>query len=308
MFVFPLVPPAAEPEPAPRQPSAVAVGAYDGVHRGHQVCLRHLREVADTRGLAAGVVTFDEPPNAPRRLTTLDHRLELLEQTRMVDYVWVLPHDGAERPPTAEAFVRDVLVERVGAKAVAVSHHFGLGYDAGADVATLERLGAELGIDVVELESALAELDDVSIANVTELLSRGDVAGAARLLGRPHEMRGVVELGDQRGRTLGFPTANMSIPSTLVIPSEGVYAGWFIAEDGVPRPTALSLGRRPTFYKQGHELLEAHVLDFDGDLYGQQVRVQFVEHLRGQQRFDSIDGLVSQLHRDVARAREILGV
>jgi riboflavin kinase/FMN adenylyltransferase len=271
------------------------------------VCLRHLRAVADDRGLAAGVVTFDEPPNTPRRLTTLDHRLELLEQTRMVDYVWVLPHDDAGRPPTAEAFVRDVLVDRVGAKAVAVSHHFGLGYDGEADVALLERLGGELGFDVVGLEAALAELDDVSIGNVTALLASGDVAGAARLLGRPHEMRGVVELGDQRGRTLGFPTANMAIPSTLVIPCEGVYAGWFIAEDGVVRPTAISLGRRPTFYKQGHELLEAHLLDFDGDLYGQQVRVQFVEHLRGQQRFESIDQLVSQLHRDIARARDILG-
>jgi riboflavin kinase / FMN adenylyltransferase len=304
MFVFGPLPP---PAPTKREPAAVAVGAYDGVHRGHQVCLRHLREVADDRGLAAGVVTFDEPPGTDRRLTTLDHRLELLEQTRMVDYVWVLPHAGESRPATAEAFVREVLVDQVGAKAVAVSHHFGLGYDPEADVALLERMGAELGFDVVGLESALAELDDVSIAHVTELLSAGDVAGAARLLGRPHEMRGVVELGDQRGRTLGFPTANMAIPSTLVIPCEGVYAGHFIAEDGVARPTAISLGRRPTFYKQGHELLEAHLLDFDGDLYGQHVRVQFVEHLRGQQRFESIDELVSQLHRDIARARDILG-
>src|SRR4029079_3039524 len=117
----------------------------------------------------AGVVTFDEPPGTDRRLTTLDHRLELLEQTRIVDYVWVLPHAGESRPATAEAFVREVLVDQVGAKAVAVSHHFGLGYDPEADVALLERMGAELGFDVVGLEAALAELDEVSIAHATAL-------------------------------------------------------------------------------------------------------------------------------------------
>jgi riboflavin kinase/FMN adenylyltransferase len=308
MFVFgpwPQVPPVA----SPRQPAAVAVGSYDGVHRGHQVVLRHLREVADDRGLAAGVVTFDEPPNTPRHLTTLDHRLELLEQTRMLDYVWVLPHEGAERPATAEDFVKDVLVGQVGAKAVSVSRQFGLGYEPERDVEVLERLGGELGFDVVALETALTEVEAMSTsgAEVSALLSVGDVAAATERLGRPHEMRGVVELGDQRGRTLGFPTANMAIPDTLVIPCEGVYAGYFIGDDGVARPTAISLGRRPTFYKEGHELLEAHLLDFDGDLYGQHARVQFVEHLRGQQRFGSIDELVAQLHRDIARAREILG-
>lgn len=306
MFIYGPTP--AQPSPPERSHGPlVAVGAYDGMHRAHQAALRHLRGMADEMGVSAGIVTFDEPPSRERRLTTLEYRLELIEQTHLVDEVWVVP--TGDRPATPEAFVRDVLVDRVRASGVALSKHFGLGYDAVDDIATAERLSGELGYDVVGLDEALEELADLpcSIDGVTARLSEGDVAGAAQLLGRWHEMRGVVEQGDQRGRTLGFPTANMAIPSTLVIPREGVYAGLFIDEDGVPRPTAISLGRRPTFYKEGHELLEAHVLDFDGDLYGHVVRVQFLAHLRGQIRFGSVDELVAQLHKDIAATRQHIG-
>jgi riboflavin kinase / FMN adenylyltransferase len=142
---------------------------------------------------------------------------------------------------------------------------------------------------------------------VSRLLSAGQVAVAADLLGRPHEMRGTVELGDQRGRTLGFPTANLAIPSSLVIPAEGVYAGRFVGADGLARPAAISLGRRPTFYRDGVELLEAHLLDFGGDLYGQPARVQFLARLRPQRRFDDVHDLVAQLHRDVEAVRAVCG-
>lgn len=150
--------------------------------------------------------------------------------------------------------------------------------------------------------------DDREMAptEVVVLLDEGDVAGAATVLGRFHEVCGVVEHGDHRGRTLGFPTANVGLPVSFDIPAEGVYAGIFCAADGIARPAAISLGRRPTFYPEGFALCEAHVIDFEGDLYGQTVSVHFVERLRPQQRFDGPDELVGQLHRDVAAARRAL--
>ena len=165
-------------------------------------------------------------------------------------------------------------------------------------------------VSVVSLEDAQHEWNDLdricSSAGVAALLDAGDVAGAARLLGRFHQMRGVVELGDQRGRTIGFPTANVAIPVSFVIPAEAVYAGLFTAADGVVRPAAISLGRRPTFYPDGLALLEAHVIDFDDDLYGQRVSVQFVDRIRDQRRFDDLDDLGAQLHADVETARSML--
>jgi riboflavin kinase/FMN adenylyltransferase len=133
------------------------------------------------------------------------------------------------------------------------------------------------------------------------------VRSAADLLGRPHELRGVVVQGDQRGRTLGFPTANVALPTEMALPADGIYAGVFIGADGIERMTAINLGRRPTFYESAeHSLLEAHVLDFDGDLYGQEVSVRFIERLRGEAKFDSVETLVDQMHADCAQAREIL--
>jgi len=131
---------------------------------------------------------------------------------------------------------------------------------------------------------------------------------AARLLGRPHEVRGVVEHGDQRGEHLGMPTANLSVPARICLPADGVYAGTFVAEDGVERPAAISVGTRPTFYEDGDVLLEAYVLDFDGDLYGQRVKIRFREWVRGQERFESTDALVEQMNADVEATRRILAV
>src|SRR5262249_20786215 len=143
---------------------------------------------------------------------------------------------------------------------------------------------------------------------IGERLARGEVAGAARLLGRPHEVRGVVEHGDQRGEHLGMPTANLSVPARICLPADGVYAGTFVAGDGVERPAAISVGTRPTFYEDGDVLVEAYVLDFDGDLYGQRVKIRFREWVRGQERFESTDALVEQMNADVEATRRILAV
>ena len=172
-------------------------------------------------------------------------------------------------------------------------------------------MGADLGFEVIGLGLVAPESDVVhepySSTRVRHRLAAGDVAGAAELLGRPHEVRGVVVEGDRRGRELGFPTANVALSPDVCLPADGIYAGWFRATDAVWRPCAISLGRRPTFYDaQEYSLLEAHVLDFDGDLYGQSVAVQFVDRLRGEQRFDSVDDLIAQMSRDCDAARVIL--
>jgi riboflavin kinase/FMN adenylyltransferase len=175
----------------------------------------------------------------------------------------------------------------------------------------LQTMGAELGFDVTGLRLFPAGPGDlpVSSTRIRELLASGAVAEAASLLGRPHQVRGAVTQGDQRGRSLGFPTANVAVPEAVAMPADGVYAGWYLRPDGARRAAALSLGRRPTFYEDADlALLEAYVLDFDGDLYGEPARVEFVAHLRSQSRFDSVADLVAQMDRDVARTRQVLGI
>jgi riboflavin kinase / FMN adenylyltransferase len=300
--------------------AVVTIGAYDGVHLGHQAVLRLVRELADARGFEAALVTFDRhpaevvrPESAPRLLTTLDQRLELLDATGDLDLCWVLTFDEARSKEAAEDFVREVLVDGIGARLVVVGADFHFGHRRGGNVPLLERMGAELGFEVLGLGLVAVEGDPTAVpyssTRIRELLAKGDVAEAARLLGRPHEVRGVVERGDQRGAEhLGMPTANLTVPERICLPADGVYAGTFVAEDGVERPAAISVGTRPTFYEDGDVLVEAYVLDFDGDLYGQRVKVRFREWVRGQQRFDSTEALVEQMNADVEATRRILAV
>jgi riboflavin kinase/FMN adenylyltransferase len=300
--------------------AVVTIGAYDGVHLGHQAVLRLVRELADARGFEAALVTFDRhpaevvrPESAPRLLTTLEQRLELLDATGDLDLCWVLTFDEARSKEAAEDFVREVLVDGIGARLVVVGADFHFGHRRGGNVPLLERMGAELGFEVLGLGLVAVEGEasgaPYSSTRIRELLAKGDVAEAARLLGRPHEVRGVVERGDQRGAEhLGFPTANLTVPERICLPADGVYAGTFVAEDEVERPAAISVGTRPTFYEGGDVLVEAYVLDFDGDLYGQRVKVRFREWVRGQERFDSTEALVEQMHADVEATRRILAV
>ena len=300
--------------------AVVTIGAYDGVHLGHQAVLRLVRELADARGFEAALVTFDRhpaevvrPESAPRLLTTLEQRLELLDATGDLDLCWVLTFDEARSKEAAEDFVREVLVDGIGARLVVVGADFHFGHRRGGNVPLLERMGAELGFEVLGLGLVAVEGEasgaPYSSTRIRELLAKGDVAEAARLLGRPHEVRGVVERGDQRGAEhLGFPTANLTVPERICLPADGVYAGTFVAQDEVERPAAISVGTRPTFYEDGDVLVEAYVLDFDGDLYGQRVKVRFREWVRGQERFDSTEALVEQMHADVEATRRILAV
>jgi riboflavin kinase/FMN adenylyltransferase len=302
--------------------AVVTIGAYDGVHLGHQAVLRLVRELATGRGQDAVCLTFDRHPaevvrpgSAPCLLTTLDQKLELLAATGYLDTTVVLAFDEARSRETAEDFVRDVLVARLGARLVVVGSDFHFGHRRHGTVRLLEQMGAELGFEVVGLGlvpvEGDAEATPYSSTEIRRLLADGRVAAAAAMLGRPprpYELRGAVVTGDGRGRALDFPTANIALPAGSCRPADGIYAGTFVAEDGAERPGAISIGRRPTFYEDAPEsVLEVHVLDFDGDLIGQSVAVRFVERLRGEDRFDSVDALVRQMRRDVDATRAIVG-
>jgi riboflavin kinase/FMN adenylyltransferase len=300
--------------------TVVTIGAFDGVHLGHQAVLRIVRELATARGLDAVCLTFDRhpaevvrPQTAPKILTPLDQKLELLEATGKLDTTCVLTFDEVRSAQPAESFVTELLVERLRARLVVVGVNFRFGHHRHGNVQLLEQMGGERGFETLGLGLVAvdgAQGDVYSSTRIRELLAAGDVAAAARLLGRPprpHEVRGPVEMGDRRGRELGFPTANLAIPERVCLPADGIYAGTFEGSDGVQRGAAISLGRRPTFYEDAKQsLLEVHVLDFDGDLYGQAARVTFVERLRGEERFDSVDDLVAQMRLDVDTTRRVL--
>ena len=300
---------------APAGGSAVTIGAYDGVHLGHRHVLGLLRSSAAERGLATAVVTFDRhpatvvrPESAPLLLTDLDQKLELLAETG-VDTTVVVPFDTARANETAEDFVTEVLTGALGARLVVVGSDFHFGHGRKGNVALLTDMGSRLGFDTVgvDLEDD-GSGDVVSSTRIRGLVERGEVRDAARLLGRAHQVRGLVERGDGRGGELGFPTANVAVPPEIAVPGEGVYACRYERPDGSCLPAAVSYGRRPTFYAEGGvPVLEAHLLDFSGSLYGEQARVSFVERIRGQESFDSAEDLVARMHSDVEAVRSVLG-
>jgi riboflavin kinase/FMN adenylyltransferase len=304
--------------PDPPTGSVVTIGAFDGVHLGHQALLRMVRKRAAERALPTALVTFDRhpaqvvrPESAPKLLTSLPQKLELLEATGLVDHAVVLTFDEQRRRESAEDFVTQVLEACLHARLVVVGADFHFGNGRRGNVALLERMGRDLGFDVVGLDlvRAAEDADRVTYSStlVRQRLADGDVRGAAEILGRVHEVRGTVVEGDRRGRELGFPTANVAVPEEICLPAAGIYAGTFTGTDGVARPAAISLGHRPTFYTdQAYLLLEAYLLDFNGDLYGQTASVGFVERIRAEERFDSVEALVAAMNRDVEAARRLL--
>lgn len=302
---------------------AVTIGAYDGVHLGHQAVIGRVRKLAADAGLPTTVVTFDRhpamvvrPESAPRLLCDLEQKLELLGETG-VERTVVIRFDTERAAESAVSFVNEVLVDTLGTRLVVVGSDFHFGSERTGNVALLQELGGTLGFNVIGMDlvddegetAAGTGRERVSSTGIRHRLAEGDLAGANRWLGRPHEVRGVVAHGDERGRTLGFPTANVSVPGEILLPADGVYAGWFERADGSVHATAMSLGRRPTYYQHAHaSLLECYLLDFDGDLYDERVKVRFVERLRGEKRFDSEVALVDQMHIDVSDTRAVLDV
>ncbi len=295
---------------------AVTIGAYDGVHRGHQAVIGQTQALAAELGVKTAVVTFDphpaqviRPESAPRLLTSIDLRLELLEAAG-VDTTFVVAFDHERAAETPEEFVRSVLVDALAAKAVVVGHDFHFGKGRAGNVEVLTGLGRQYGFAVEGLElvpRADGVQESVSSTAIRRALAGGEVETAAEMLGRPHELRGPVTGGDQRGRTIGFPTANVAIGRDMAMPADAVYAAWYLRPDGSRHPAAVNVGKRPTFYQEAeHSLLEAHLIDFTGDLYDEAARVQFVALLRSEQRFDGIDALKAQLAVDIAQAKAVL--
>jgi riboflavin kinase/FMN adenylyltransferase len=295
--------------------TVVTIGNFDGVHLGHQHVVSRAREVADRLGVAQVVaVTFHphpiavlRPEHAPPTLSEMDGRVALLE-TAGVDDVLVVPFTREIAGWSPERFVEEILVESLHAAAVVVGANFRFGSRAAGDVDTLRELGAVHGFEVEGI--ALDGGPQVwSSTYVRTCLAAGDVEGAAEALGRPVSVRGVVQRGDQRGRELGYPTANVPTGTTAV-PADGVYAGWVRVldqPDHEPLPAAISVGVNPTFAGERSRRVEAYVLDRDDlDLYDREVEVVFTNRLRGMHRFDSVDALLEAMRDDVERARDVL--
>lgn len=300
--------------------SIVTIGAYDGVHLGHRLVISEVCRLAKAQALTSVVLTFDRhpaqvvrPESAPALLTSLDEKLELLSSTG-IDATVVVPFDLTRASESPEEFVREILVGLLHVKVVVVGDDFHFGRERKGNVELLRTMGAELGFEVVGLDLVGPDgqpTDGIKVSStqIRQILKAGDVVRAAELLGRPHEVRGVVVHGDARGRQLGFPTANVAVDPEICLPADGIYAGWYFRPDGTRLPTAINLGRRPTFYEaQSYSLLEAFILDFSGDLYDEPARVQFVQRLRAEMKFDSIEALIDQMNSDVTHARTILGL
>jgi riboflavin kinase/FMN adenylyltransferase len=295
--------------------TAVTIGAYDGVHLGHRALLRDLCDRADAAGLSSVVVTFDRhpayvvrPESAPKQLTSLEQKLELLADCG-VDRTLVVPFDEARANETAEEFVKEVLVDQLSARLVVVGEDFHFGHGRKGNVALLRELGERWGFEVAGVRLTGDGAEPVSSTRIRALLAAGDVEEAATLLGRLHEVRGPVVRGDGRGGPeLGFPTANLAIPEDIALPADGVYAGFFRRPDGSLHQAAINVGRRPTFYEPGTApvLVEAYLLHFDDDLYGEPVRVCFAHRLRDEQRFESVEALIAQMREDVAETERKL--
>jgi riboflavin kinase/FMN adenylyltransferase len=289
--------------------SVVPIGVFDGVHRGHQLVLRHAVESARARDARVVVVTFHPHPTAilapghvPPMLVTLDRRIRLLRD-HGADDVHVLKFTRELSLQTPQEFIEQVLIGELAAEQIVVGNNFRFGHRAAGDAAMLRRY--DLEVDDVAL---LTEGGTISSTLVRDFVVHGDVEAAASALGRLHLVEGPVVRGDARGRALGFPTANVAIDDGIAVPQDGVYAGWLTRAEGQRIRAAISVGTNPTF--DGVERrVEAYAIDVghDLDLYDEHVIVEFAVRLRGMERFDSVADLVEQMHRDVDESRSRLG-
>jgi riboflavin kinase / FMN adenylyltransferase len=299
-------------EPRGWPEAALAVGNFDGVHRGHQALVALAVRDARAAGGTSVVLTFDphpsrvlSPDRAPASLMTLEQKAEILSGLG-VDRLAVLPFTVELSRCEPEEFARKVLQRALGARVVVVGSSFRFGRDRAGDLATLRRLGDELGFRVHGLRPVIARGGPISSTRIREALSRGAVDAARDFLGRRFVVDGVVVKGEGRGRQIGIPTANLQVLNETV-PGGGVYACWcrILGADTPPRPAAVNIGRRPTF-GGGLTTVEAHLLDFEGDLYGRTLRLEFQERLREERAFPGAEALVAQIRSDLGEARRVL--
>lgn len=291
--------------PAAPQGRSLAVGTYDGVHLGHRRVIQSALDWGRLHEALTCVVTFDphplqvlRPDEPPRLITPADLKADLIEDMG-VDELLFVPFTKEFSKLEGEDFCDQVLVGVLGARHVSVGENFRFGYGARGDAAMLEAR-PEFETEIVPLVEH--DGSPVSSSRIRDLISSGDVKTAAQLLGAPFALEGTVVSGDARGRSLGVPTANVKPGEDVLVPALGIYAGRML-----DRPAAISVGVRPTFEQDGELLVEAHLLDFDGDLYGQTVRVEFLERLRDELRFGSTDELVEQMRHDIEQVRDVVG-
>ncbi|NKY53408.1 bifunctional riboflavin kinase/FAD synthetase [Nocardia vermiculata] len=298
----------------------LTIGVFDGVHRGHAQLISRAVKSAAVRGVPSVLMTFDphpmeviRPGSHPAQLTTLPRRADLVEELG-VDVFCVMPFTQDFMKLSPDRYVHDLLVEKLHVAEVVIGDNFTFGKKAAGTVDTMRELGGKFGFEVDGVTLVGEHAVTFSSTYIRACVDAGDMAAAADALGRPHRVEGVVVHGDGRGRELGFPTANVAPPMHAAIPADGVYAAWFTVlttdEAGLTRPgqramAAVSVGTNPTFSGRARTV-EAFVLDTDIDLYGQHVAVDFVQHLRGMLRFDSVEELVAEMNNDVTRTREIL--
>jgi riboflavin kinase/FMN adenylyltransferase len=293
---------------------AIALGSFDGVHLGHQRVIGRAVAAAAERGTLSTVVTFEphpmavlRPELAPKELSTPARQAQLIAELEPDELV-VIRFDREFSLIEHEQFAERVLAAALGARLVIVGRNFRYGHRAQGTIETLAASGLRLGFDTEP--APLLELDGVPVSSsrIRDLLSAGDVDHAARLLGRPPWLEGTVVRGDGRGRELGFATANLDPPPRSALPATGIYAGRAHLPDG-SWPAAISVGYNPTFSDERERVrVEAHLLDFGRDIYGQPIRLEFMRRLRGEERYGSIEELVAQVHRDIAAVRAEPGV
>jgi riboflavin kinase/FMN adenylyltransferase len=288
----------------------VTIGIFDGVHQGHQRIIGRAVELAHERGVPAVVLTFDphpieiiRPGSHPPVLTGSRHKAELLEALG-VDVMCVLPFTPEFRRLTADEFVHEVLVERLHVSGVVIGENFRYGAEGAGDVGTLTANGRRFGFTVEGLALEGSAETTFSSTYIRSLVDAGDVEEAARVLGREHQVEGLVVRGDQRGRAIGYPTANLSLIPWSAVPADGIYAGRLLRGKET-LAAAISIGTNPTFAGRERRV-EAFVLDFDEDIYGERVGLTFTARLRDTVRFDTVEGLVAQMDQDVERTRELL--
>ena len=295
---------------APSKETIITVGVFDGVHQGHRHLLRQLVQLSGGQ-YTPTVVTFTNRPitvlrpgTEPSYLTTLQQRVDLIKQ-QGVELVVCLEFTQELAQVTATEFAK-LLCETLKMKGLVLGPDSALGKDRQGDLPFMQQLGEELGFWAQSIDPLEINGQPVKSRRIRNALIDGDVAVCPELLGRNHDLSGVVVLGDQRGRTLGFPTANIEVDPQLLLPGDGIYATWAII-DGTRHQAATSIGIRPTF-DLTQRLVEVFVMDFSGDLYGKTVGVEFIKKVRDQEKFDGLDALVKQINQDVDDCRQVLAV
>ncbi|MCI0844516.1 MAG: bifunctional riboflavin kinase/FAD synthetase [Chloroflexi bacterium] len=293
---------------APSRETVLTVGVFDGVHQGHRHLLRQVVELAGDQFIPT-VVTFSNRPitvlrpgTEPSYLTSLDQRVDLIKQ-QGIELVVCLDFTLELAAVTATNFAK-LLVDSLKMKGLILGPDSALGKDRQGDLAFMQQEGEQLGFWVASVEPLEIDGQPVKSRRIREAVASGNMAVCPDLLGRNHHLSGVVVLGDQRGRTLGFPTANIEVDPQILLPGDGIYATWAII-DGKRHQAATSIGIRPTF-ELSQRLVEVYVMDFDGDLYGKTVGVEFVKKVRDQEKFDGLDALIKQINQDVDDCRQVL--